>query len=243
MSFLLEVIGMKKPLIGVVPLWDSEKNCYWMLPNYMQGIEKSGGIPVMLPLTEDEEIIKQLVNTCDGFLFTGGQDVDPKIYNEVRTKQCGESCTQRDNMETELFRLAYEKDKSILGICRGIQFINAVMGGTLYRDLQTEHPTYTVHHQPHPYDKPIHSVKIMKNSPLHKLLNTDALEVTSLHHQAVKDIAPNFECMAVSEDGLIEALFAPDKKFVWAVQWHPEYSFFTDENSRKIFKKFTDSVS
>lgn len=94
---------MKKPLIGVVPLWDSEKNCYWMLPNYMQGIEKSGGIPVMLPLTEDEEIIKQLVNTCDGFLFTGGQDVDPKIYNEVRTKQCGESCTQRDNMETELF--------------------------------------------------------------------------------------------------------------------------------------------
>ena len=153
---------MKKPLIGVVPLWDSEKNCYWMLPNYMQGIEKSGGIPVMLPLTEDEEIIKQLVNTCDGFLFTGGQDVDPKIYNEVRTKQCGESCTQRDNMETELFRLAYEKDKSILGICRGIQFINAVMGGTLYRDLQTEHPTYTVHHQPHPYDKPINSVKIMK---------------------------------------------------------------------------------
>ena len=117
------------------------------------------------------------------------------------------------------------------------------MGGTLYRDLQTEHPTYTVHYQPHPYDKPIHSVKIMKNSPLHKLLNTDVLEVTSLHHQAVKDIAPNLECMAVSEDGLIEALFAPDKKFVWAVQWHPEYSFFTDENSRKIFKKFTDSVS
>ena len=120
---------------------------------------------------------------------------------------------------------------------------SCVMGGTLYRDLQTEHPTYTVHHQPHPYDKPIHSVKIMKNSPLHKLLNTDVLEVTSLHHQAVKDIAPNLECMAVSEDGLIEALFAPDKKFVWAVQWHPEYSFFTDENSRKIFKKFTDSVS
>lgn len=234
---------MQKPLIGVVPLVDFEKECYWMLPNYMKGIEISGGIPVMLPLTEDKEVIKQLVNTCDGFLFTGGQDVAPRIYNAQKSELCGESCTQRDNMETELFRLAYEKDKSILGICRGIQFINAVMGGTLYQDLQTEHPTDTVHHQPHPYDKPIHSVKIMKNSPLHKLLNTDALEVTSLHHQAVKDIAPNLECMAVSEDGLVEAVFAPDKKFVWAVQWHPEYSFFTDENSRKIFKKFTDSVS
>lgn len=234
---------MKKPLIGVVPLWDSEKNCYWMLPNYMQGIEKSGGIPVMLPLTEDEEIIKQLVNTCDGFLFTGGQDVDPKIYNEVRTKQCGESCSQRDNMETELFRLAYDADKSVLGICRGIQFINAVMGGTLYQDLNTEHPSTAVHHQPHPYDKPIHSVSINKNSPLHKLLNVDLLNVTSLHHQAVKDIAPNLGCMAVSEDGLVEAVCAPDKNFIWAVQWHPEYSFFTDENSRKIFKKFTDSVS
>lgn len=234
---------MQKPLIGVVPLVDFEKECYWMLPNYMKGIEISGGIPVMLPLTEDKEVIKQLVNTCDGFLFTGGQDVAPRIYNAQKSELCGESCSQRDNMETELFRLAYDADKSVLGICRGIQFINAVMGGTLYQDLNTEHPSTAVHHQPHPYDKPIHSVSINKNSPLHKLLNVDLLNVTSLHHQAVKDIAPNLECMAVSEDGLVEAVCAPDKNFIWAVQWHPEYSFFTDENSRKIFKKFIDSTN
>ena len=233
---------MKKPLIGVLPLVDTEKDCYWMLPNYMQGIENSGGIPVMLPLTEDKEIIKQLVNTCDGFLFTGGQDVAPEIYNAKRTKECGESSSQRDNMESELFSLAYEQDKSIFGICRGIQFINAIMGGTLYQDLLTEHPTDTIHHQPHPYDKPIHNVTLVKNSPLHKLLDCDKLNVTSLHHQAVKVLAPRLECMAVSDDGLCEAVYAPDKSFVWAVQWHPEYSFFADENSRKIFKKFIDSM-
>ena len=233
---------MKKHLIGVVPLVDSEKDCYWMLPGYMKGIEESGGIPVMLPLTEDKEIIKQLVNTCDGFLFTGGQDVAPEIYNAERSEKCGESCTQRDNMEKELFRLAYEQDKPIFGICRGIQFINAVMGGTLYQDLQTEHPTDTVHHQPHPYDKPCHRADIVKNSPLYELLRVESLNVTSLHHQAIKELAPGLECMAVSEDGLVEAVYAPDKTFVWAVQWHPEYSFYADENSRKLFKKFSDSI-
>ena len=73
-------------------------------------------------------------------------------------------------------------------------------------------------------------------------MKVESLNVTSLHHQAIKELAPGLECMAVSEDGLVEAVYAPDKTFVWAVQWHPEYSFYADENSRKLFKKFSDSI-
>ena len=126
----------------------------------------------------------------------------------------------------------------VLGICRGIQFLNAYLGGTLYQDLNTQHPTATEHHQKPPYDVPVHNVSIQKDSSLHKLLGTDTLAVNSYHHQAIKEKADALEAMAVSEDGLIEAVRMPDKKFVWAFQWHPEFSYKSDISSRKIFEEF-----
>lgn len=229
---------MRRPLIGIVPLVDAERESYWMLPGYMRGIEQAGGIPVMLPLTSDEETVWQLVALADGFLFSGGQDVSPALYAERPSQMCGECCRERDDMENVLFRMAYQQDKPILGICRGIQFVNVAMGGTLYQDLPTEYPSYTVHRQKPPYDVPAHSVDIVADSPLHKLLNTEKLMVNSCHHQAVKTLAPQLSAMAISEDGLVEAVCVPSKKFVWAVQWHPEFSFEVDENSRQIFREF-----
>lgn len=81
---------MDKSMIGIVPLIDYEKGSYWMLPGYMQGILNAGGLPVMLPLIDDRDVIGQLVSTCDGFLFTGGQDVTPELYGDKRMLQCGE---------------------------------------------------------------------------------------------------------------------------------------------------------
>lgn len=229
---------MRKPLIGIVPLVDREKESYWMLPGYMNGIEQSGGIPVMLPLTSDKAELKQLADICDGFLFTGGQDVSPSVYNEHPSKMCGECCIERDEMEAELFGLAFEMDKSVLGICRGIQFINTIMGGTLYQDLPSEHPSEIEHHQQPPYDIPCHAVNISAGSKLYNLLKKDTIMVNSYHHQAIKELAQGTAPMAVSEDGLIEALNVPLKSFIWAVQWHPEFSYNVDENSRSIFSEF-----
>ena len=127
-------------------------------------------------------------------------------------------------------------DKPLLGICRGIQFINARLGGTLYQDIPTQHPSGTEHHQHAPYDVPVHDVDIMKNSPLYECLQTERISVNSYHHQAVKTVAPGLEVMAVSSDGLVEALYKPDHRFLWAVQWHPEFSYKKDVNSRKIFR-------
>ncbi len=227
-----------KPVIGIVPLVDKQRDSFWMLPGYMEGITEAGGIPIMLPLTKDPETIGELLDRLQGILLTGGQDVQPEVYGDEAIKECGEVSPERDEMEKELLAQALDRDMPILGICRGIQFLNAYLGGTLYQDLPVQYPTGTKHHQSAPYDMPCHSVQLKKDGGLYGLLHTDTLQVNSYHHQAIKEKAKSLKTMAVSEDGLTEAVELPEKKFVWGVQWHPEFSFRSDVNSIKIFEEF-----
>ena len=233
---------MKKAVIGVTPLWDRDWDSCWMLPGYLVGLELAGALPITLPLTEDAGDISRLVSLCDGFLFTGGQDVSPELYGEKPCVTCGEICAKRDTFEQRLFTQALEQDKPMLGICRGIQFFNACLGGTLYQDLPTEHPSEVAHAMRPPYDRAVHSVAILPETPLAALLGRTELGVNS-YHQAIRMLAPGLAEMARGEDGLVEAVYMPDKPFVWAVQWHPEFSFRTDENSRKIFSAFVAAAS
>ena len=221
-----------------MPLWDDEKDSLWMLPGYLEGLQEAGATPVILSLTEDREEIEHLVDICDGILLTGGHDVDPSVYGEEALNGTVLCCKARDNLERIVLEDAMQKDKPILGICRGIQLINALLGGTLYQDLPTQHPSDIDHHQTPPYDVPVHDVFIKKDSPLYDCLGSDRISVNSYHHQAVKDVAPCLEVMAESEDGIVEALYKPFYRFLWAVQWHPEFSYKKDDNSRKIFKAF-----
>lgn len=229
---------MRKPIIGLIPLVDVERESYWMHPGYMKGVEQAGGIPVMLPLTSDEEELQDVSKEIDGFLFTGGQDISPNLYAQDYSPMCGKCCKERDEMEAVLFRMVYELDKPVLGICRGIQYINVVMGGTLYQDLPSEHPSNIEHHQMPPYEVPVHSVRILEESPLYKILKKEKIMVNSYHHQAIRILAPKLSVMAISQDDLVEAVCVPEKRFVWGGQWHPEFSYLTDEDSRKIFSEF-----
>ena len=227
-----------KPIIGIVPLIDEKKDSFWMLPGYMDGISEAGGIPIMLTLTDNAEEISQLLDTVQGILLTGGHDVGPSLYGEKPLPECGVISKERDSMESELLKQALDRDMPVLGICRGIQFLNAYLGGTLYQDLPTERPTETEHHQTPPYDVPVHTVTIKEDSSLFRLLNTGTLSVNSYHHQAIKQKADSLKTMALSEDGLIEAVEIEGKRFVWGLQWHPEFSHLKDDNSKKIFNEF-----
>ncbi|MDO5546623.1 MAG: gamma-glutamyl-gamma-aminobutyrate hydrolase family protein [Eubacteriales bacterium] len=231
----------KLPIVGVTPLWDEEKQSLWMLPGYLDGLRQAGCLPVMLPLTEDAWEIDRLLSLVDGVLLTGGQDVSPELYGETPSDTVV-TCKMRDGMETLVLQKAMELDKPVLGICRGIQFINVILGGTLYQDLPTQHPSQIKHCQCPPYDKPIHRVILRKDSPLYGLLRQDELSVNSYHHQAVKELARSLIPMAESEDGLVEAVYKPDQKFLWAVQWHPEFSYGTEESSRRIFAAFAKAM-
>ena len=233
---------MKKPLIGIVPLVDLQRESYWMLPGYMEGIAQAGGIGVMLPLTDDEESLRQLLDRCDGLLVTGGQDLDSNLYAEADHSLCGEIVPTRDAMEMPLLRMALDVNKPILGICRGLQALNVVLGGTLYQDIPTQCPSDVNHRQQPPYHEFSHTVSLASDAPLAKLLRADSIGVNSCHHQAIRDLAPALQVMATAPDGIVEAVCHPEKAFVWAVQWHPEFLLpGTDENCRHIFRAFVSA--
>ena len=231
-----------KPTVGVLPLWDEAKDSIWMLPGYMDGILAADAIPFILPFSTDENDIEKMISTCNGFLFTGGPDVSPSVYGEEAIDGLNDICEKRDELEIALLKAALEYDKPILGICRGIQMINAVLGGTLYQDLPTQHPSEINHRQQPPYDVPSHKVSVLKDSPLYEYIRTETADVNSSHHQAIKTLSAELTAMAFSPDGLTEAVYRPQSRFLWAVQWHPERLFRKSGDHEKIFRAFVDAL-
>lgn len=240
-----------RPLIGVVPLMDYKLESLWMLPGYMDGITEAGGTPVMLPLTEDPDVIRQLVALCDGFLVTGGQDVAPEMYGETASPEYlamnPELSPELDRMEALLIPEIIATDTPMLGICRGVQILNAVLGGTMWHDLPTELPSDVEHHMPNPpYDLLGHEVDLVPGTPLADLMEASGegrrIAVNSYHHQAVREVADELAVMAKADDGVIEALYRPESRFCWGVQWHPEFLHKVDARSRMIFKAFVDAA-
>lgn len=232
---------MKKPMIALIPLVDEGRDSLWMLPGYMNGIAAAGGIGVMLPLTGEAEDIEEILSRFDGFLFTGGHDVDPRIYGQENTGLCGDLAPGRDAMEPQLLRRALEEDKPVLGICRGLQLMNAVLGGTLYQDIPTQFPSDTNHRMAAPYGRPEHPVSILPGTPFDDWGIPETIGVNSCHHQGILALSEQMAPMAVAPDGLVEAAFIPGKTFACAVQWHPEFFDVQDPVSRVIFRAFADA--
>ena len=231
-----------KPVIGIIPLYDEDKDSIWMVPGYMEGIRRAGGIPMILPLVCGEADLRQINSMCSGYLFTGGHDVDPSLYGEEKNALCGPACMERDRLEQTVFCMAWEDRKAVLGICRGLQLINVLMGGTLFQDLQSQFQgTCSVgHHMEPPYSRSCHQVELTADGPLCKLLGKSTMGVNSYHHQGIRKLAPGLKAMAVAEDGLVEGVYAPDREYIRAVQWHPEFMPPEDADAGKIFQSFIE---
>ncbi|MFI3306210.1 MAG: gamma-glutamyl-gamma-aminobutyrate hydrolase family protein [Rikenellaceae bacterium] len=228
-----------KPIIGIVPLWDDERESIWMLPGYMDLIRESGGIPVILPLRSDRDDLLQVCKMCVGFVLTGGHDVDPALYGESRSELCGVANESRDTMERWIFDYAVDQDLPLLGICRGVQLMNVFGGGSLYQDLPTEYGGVS-HQMSAPYDRPWHRVCVVDNTPLATIIERSELEVNSYHHQAIREVGEAFEPMAISEDGLVEAIYMNNRRYIVGLQWHPELNFRREESSRRIADRFVE---
>ena len=233
---------MQNPMIGVTPLFDRARDSYWMLPGYFLALEQAGAVPVMLPLTDDEALLACAVDRLDGVLMAGGPDVDPAYYGEREIPSVNDICPERDTSELTLLKLLWDADKPVFGICRGLQMMNVQRGGTLFQDLPTERPSDVSHRMKAPYDRVEHTVTVVKDSPLFSLCGAETIGVNSSHHQAIRTLSPDLNAMANSPDGLIEAIYAPAKRFYWAVQWHPERLWSKDENNRKLFQAFVNAA-
>lgn len=216
---------MRKPIIGLTPSVDEEKNRLLVQPGYLESIERAGGLGLMLPLTDRDEDIARFVELCDGFLFVGGPDIEPWRFGQELMEVCGPRNPRRDAMELKLMQAAIDADKPVLGVCRGIQVLNVLLGGTLYQDIPSQYSDRMPHRMDEPYNRAVHPLRVVEGTPLAELSPLEG--VNSRHHQAVLDLAPGLEVMAYSGDGLVEAVRMPEKSFVWAVQWHPE-AFWAD---------------
>ena len=175
------------PIIGILGIVDDE--IITKLQNtYTKAIEESGGAPILLPYVDKDTSIDAFVNLCDGFLFTGGVDVDPKHYGEDKKSTCGDVQPYRDALELKAFERIYQTKKPIMAICRGAQLVNVALGGTLYQDIPTEIKSAISHRQCEPNDAHSHKVNVIMNTPLRNLLANDRININSFHHQAIKTL-------------------------------------------------------
>lgn len=240
---------MNKPIIAVTPRYDSEGKTCWQRENYLSCLGAAGAIPVILSCCDgtygSQPDFEAIVNRFDGFLFSGGADIHPGLYGEELLDCCGEIDPERDSFELPLMREALRQNKPVLGICRGQQLLNIALGGSLHQDFPSQlSPGVKLNHsQEEPYAAHVHQVNVIKGTPLHKLVQLDQLSVNSMHHQAVKKLADGLHSMAVADDGIIEAVYHTEKRFVVGVQWHPEYLGMHTPESEKIFVAFVDACS
>jgi putative glutamine amidotransferase len=232
--------------IGITPQYDEEKNKLRMVPGYMEGIELAGGLPLMLPLTRDEAMLEELCQELDGFLFTGGHDVNPGLYGQPVLECCQEISEKRDFLEHFMLKRLLQLNKPVFGICRGFQLMNVVLGGTLYQDLTEQMPKTAEggpirHWQEPPFNRSMHAVSLIKGTRLQECLGVEELPVNSLHHQGIHQLAPGAVANAYAPDGLIEGIELPGPRLAMAVQWHPE--LMGDEASGRLFSLLVEAAS
>lgn len=186
----------------------------------------------------NEEKFDKILPTLDGVIMAGGPDVHPKYFGQEIDPYCGGITEDRDIMELYVMKWAMENDIPVLGVCRGMQLINVALGGTLHQDVV--HHMGIVHRQT---DGMLywHDVIFEGDSMLRRLVGSERYPVNSFHHQAVDRLADGLVATAYNPDGLIESYERPDSRFLMAVQWHPEVSYFRDSFSRKIFDLFLDA--
>lgn len=265
-SFRQPAYDGRRPLIGVFPRAEERANnnghaCFTQTV-LLRGIQAAGGIPLTLAPDEDPAVLAQYVEALDGFVIPGGGDIDPACYGEERHPACGQGEYVRDGFELALVPRIIEADKPLLGICRGNQMLNVVQGGTLWQDMPTQPESTPVatdapikHNNTFPFDLIAHTVAVKPGTLLERAVAPAVrpaqgapsgkpleLEVNSLHHQGARRIGRGLVVNACAPDGAVEGLELSDRRFVLAVQWHPEFLWERDEASMAILRALVEAA-
>lgn len=231
---------MKAPLLGVTmgagATTDGPRRLR-LNAAYIRALTEAGARTVAIPPGADAT---PLVDVLDGVVFTGGADVDPEFYGEARQPQT-EVERERDELELPLVRAAVERGVPVLAICRGHQVVNVALGGTLIQDLENREHVGDSNHGRAEIRHP--QLRVDRSSVLGELLGSpETIATNSLHHQAVKDLAPGLRATAWADDGIVEAFEAPDGTIL-SVQCHPEELIDTQPWARRLFAAFAERAA
>jgi putative glutamine amidotransferase len=242
---------MPAPIIGITtrtaPVLPAGLKSVMVQQAYTNAILDAGGVPVLIPSELSESGWNELFQRLDGILFTGGPDVAIERFGGEPHPAVYGVDEARDALELGLANLAADKGKPFFGICRGLQVVNVALGGTLYTHIPDQHPNALHHECPGEDGIParttlVHLVRIDEGSRISSILGEPILNVNSLHHQGIKDVAPGLKAVAFAPDGLVEAVEMPEHPFAIAVQWHPEW--LTDQTPiRRLFRAFVEATA
>ncbi len=218
-----------------------------LMDHYTDAVAAAGGIPLMIPITTDKQILDTTLDALDGLIIVGGGDINPRAYGQepLEGRVYGVD-DARDEMEIHLACSALQRDMPLLAICRGHQVLNVALGGTLWQDVRDMMPNAIQHSwfgEGRPRNETPHDVTIAPDSRLATLLGTTESPVNSIHHQGIDRLGDGLVPVAWSPDQLIEGVELPDKQFVVGVQWHPEAIVNDVTSMRGLFEGVVNAAS
>jgi len=210
---------------------------------YTDALVAAGMTPLVLPPIASRAAVSAL-DGVDALLLTGGEDIDPKHYDQASHDKTSEPHAGRDACELALARAARERRTPTFAICRGAQLINVALGGTLVQDIRSQRSSDIDHDQSARRTERVHAVAVDEGSLLSRVVGAAEIGVNSSHHQSVDRVAPGFRVTATASDGIIEAIETVDPGWwMLAVQWHPEELVNTPEDwDRRLFEAFAKAI-
>lgn len=238
---------MKKPVIGITSSYEKEEGLRnyhrtTVSIDYTKGVLAGGGIPLVIPVTEEREIIQEQLKLLDGLILSGGTDLNPFLYGEDFKEGIHLVSPERDWYEMIVVEEFLKTGKPILGICRGHQLLNVYFHGTLFQDLKYYGKEVLQHRQEMYPELTTHQVYIMEEDNILFELYGKQIATNSFHHQVIHTLGDGLTAIARTSDGIIEAFQKKDHKFLYGIQWHPEMMTARgNQEMKKIFESFVEA--
>jgi putative glutamine amidotransferase len=218
---------MARPRIGVtmdVGVLDEGRKVWELPADYARAVVLAGGLPVLLAPTADGEVRQELIDSVDGLLIPGGNDLDPALYGQAPHPKTKLADRERQAFDLEMVKLAEARRMPILGICLGCQVMNVARGGTLHQHLpDVPREEEGLLHSRKGDRSNAHGVTVAPDTVLEKVIRVErTVDCNSRHHQAIDRVGEGLVVSARAPDGVVEAVEDPRYPFWVAVQWHPE---------------------